>query len=587
MNIMRKILYHILIVMLFLIPWNAISQTYFFVDGLVLGQNGNGVPNHEIYMSIYDMEDELIFDTVFFTDAFGYFEYDGFIDDAEPKLLILETENCYGDELVEEFEFEVAQNHFFHTFIYCEEDCQAIFDIDYESSEDLTVQFIDLSIGDVEYWNWDFGDGQTSTEAEPVHTFPASGIYTTCLEIYTEDSLCYGQLCIEHPVGFSNECEASFEWAYDSLIGGAEYVIFTNTSETTGNALWFWDFGDGNFSLEHSPQHLYNEPGEYEVCLRMVTSLNCESVFCDEIEIGEVYDLGGHVFTGDTPINNPEESGDTAIVELYRVFDDEQLKLIKSQMVTDFGYYSFVGLREGDYQVRVELTRNSAHYSDYLPAYYPSSVFWNFEEIISLEDDEYEMAVYLPVTEDIYGGKGDVNGFVEVCNKNEVDDLSSLTGIILGAEQEVLSGFEIDENGNFIIENLNDGLYELRIDYPGIYSSREMIYVSGTNFTKEVEMMICEDDWVGQQEFSFESELIIWPNPVSNHFYLSCNSENIEWVDIQVFSLSGVLLLKESYTLRDDYFKTLIDVSSLSSGVYMIMITDSMGHVFNEKIIKK
>ena len=45
----------------------------------------------------------------------------------------------------------------------------------------LTVQFTNLSLGDVSGWLWSFGDGQTSTEENPSHTYTADGVYTVSL----------------------------------------------------------------------------------------------------------------------------------------------------------------------------------------------------------------------------------------------------------------------------------------------------------------------------------------------------------------------------------------------------------------------
>jgi len=47
----------------------------------------------------------------------------------------------------------------------------------------LTVHFTDLSTGDITTWSWDFGDGATSTERNPAHTYTDSGIYTVSLTV--------------------------------------------------------------------------------------------------------------------------------------------------------------------------------------------------------------------------------------------------------------------------------------------------------------------------------------------------------------------------------------------------------------------
>ncbi len=43
------------------------------------------------------------------------------------------------------------------------------------------VDFFDLSTGTVTNWLWDFGDGVTSTQQNPTHTYAAAGQYTVCL----------------------------------------------------------------------------------------------------------------------------------------------------------------------------------------------------------------------------------------------------------------------------------------------------------------------------------------------------------------------------------------------------------------------
>lgn len=48
------------------------------------------------------------------------------------------------------------------------------------------VVFTDLSVGNVIIWSWDFGDGNTSDEQSPVHTYTTSGVFTVSLQIFNE-----------------------------------------------------------------------------------------------------------------------------------------------------------------------------------------------------------------------------------------------------------------------------------------------------------------------------------------------------------------------------------------------------------------
>jgi len=47
----------------------------------------------------------------------------------------------------------------------------------------LTVQFSDSSLGDPVTWQWDFGDGQTSTAQSPQHTYTVAGHYAVTLTV--------------------------------------------------------------------------------------------------------------------------------------------------------------------------------------------------------------------------------------------------------------------------------------------------------------------------------------------------------------------------------------------------------------------
>ena len=54
---------------------------------------------------------------------------------------------------------------------------------DQDTLNALAVQFTDLSYYEPMTWFWDFGDGTTSTDTCPAHTFPAPGVYEVCLTV--------------------------------------------------------------------------------------------------------------------------------------------------------------------------------------------------------------------------------------------------------------------------------------------------------------------------------------------------------------------------------------------------------------------
>ena len=52
---------------------------------------------------------------------------------------------------------------------------------DFSFAGDPTVAFTDLSTNTPSAWDWEFGDGATSTEQNPTHTYLIDGDYNVCL----------------------------------------------------------------------------------------------------------------------------------------------------------------------------------------------------------------------------------------------------------------------------------------------------------------------------------------------------------------------------------------------------------------------
>jgi hypothetical protein len=52
-----------------------------------------------------------------------------------------------------------------------------------ENEEKRIIRFDDQSVGEITGWHWDFGDGKTSEERNPVHQYAGSGLWTVVLTV--------------------------------------------------------------------------------------------------------------------------------------------------------------------------------------------------------------------------------------------------------------------------------------------------------------------------------------------------------------------------------------------------------------------
>ena len=157
-------------------------------------------------------------------------------------------------------------------------DCQAMFY--YGGSGTLLNQFTDASWanGTIIAWSWDFGDGTTSTDQNPIHTFATSGSYNVCLEI-TSDNGCVSSYCDMVYVNTTGGCNADFFYYTNNPTGMGLDFVFQDISQ--GNIIsWMWDFGDSTISTLQNPTHTYAVAGLYDVCLTIETSDSCVSTSC-------------------------------------------------------------------------------------------------------------------------------------------------------------------------------------------------------------------------------------------------------------------------------------------------------------------
>lgn len=150
-----------------------------------------------------------------------------------------------------------------------------------------TLNFTDWSTGSsaITSWSWAFGDGNTSTQQNPSHTYAAAGTYAVTLTITT------AQGCTDtwsDSVSTQNNtlpCQASYYHYPDS--NGQYSIILVNTS-TGQNPTYYWTFGDGNTSTAAFPQHTYAGPGTYVVCVTITAQgggQSCTSTYCDSITV--------------------------------------------------------------------------------------------------------------------------------------------------------------------------------------------------------------------------------------------------------------------------------------------------------------
>lgn len=141
-----------------------------------------------------------------------------------------------------------------------------------------TIPFTDLSSipsGTITSWNWNFDDGTSSTQQNPIHSF---AVLTDSFNV---------QLIVTSSFGCTDTAQhvvmtfpfPDFAWG-PNLTSGCQplEVSFSDSSLVENGSItnWEWSFGDSIFSFAQNPVHVYSEPGQYYVSLWVTTSDGCD-----------------------------------------------------------------------------------------------------------------------------------------------------------------------------------------------------------------------------------------------------------------------------------------------------------------------
>jgi len=142
----------------------------------------------------------------------------------------------------------------------------------------LPVQFTQSLLG-ITFWTWNFGDGNTSQDEDPLYVYDEEGTYAVNLIVSNGcawDTMTQ-QVTVLSPPVFDFVAEP------DTLC-----ILQPTTFTPSGNNItgWSWDFGDGATSTLTTPTHAYAAAGEYQVALTAFsTTTGCPATVVHPVEV--------------------------------------------------------------------------------------------------------------------------------------------------------------------------------------------------------------------------------------------------------------------------------------------------------------
>jgi len=537
--------------------------------------------------------------------------------------------------------------------------CMSQFSYFADSSQNQhLIQFVDLSEGNIDSWFWDFGDGASSVDQNPVHAYNTTGFFNVCLTVQGTDGNC-----------FSNSCQTVVV-QNDSATCIAQYTYYPDSSQSPfslqfvdlsyGNITnWFWEFGDGTSSYEQNPMHTFAQEGVYEVCLT-INGTNCQSAWCEEVLVAQgtdcynyfTYQSVGNEFqfsgfhSTNIPANYTWDFGDGATGEgqqvthtynnpgMYYVslmtWDDNACEAVSSQMVVVGDTIAFNQIYgqvfEGNFPITegivmifsLDTTGNYMPFMDittidssgvyvfpyvpngefvilamemdfngYLPTYYGDVINWEEATLVVLgtPNNPYNInLVEAPAT--TMSGMGSISGQV---NQGRVSAsfIQDINMLIFNENSEPMGYISVNESGGFHFNDLAMGVYYLYPELPGVQAQMMRVELSEQQPQAEVNMTFADGSILGvDSQVALVEAGNIYPNPVTDMLHVQLNVLKATQVSISVIGLDGRTYLNTQKQVNVGSDNIQMEVGDLPQGMYILQISGKGQTSLHRKFIK-
>ncbi|HLC83932.1 MAG TPA: PKD domain-containing protein, partial [Bacteroidia bacterium] len=156
----------------------------------------------------------------------------------------------------------------------------------------LCVNFTDNSTvagGAIATWNWDFGDGTSSSVAAPTNCYSVPGLYDITLTVTSTLGGCTSTSLVNNYVTVHPNPVADFLIPASTSIISPTVTYIDNSVGIITN--WDWNFGDpfaaaiDSTSTIQNPTHTFTEAGNYCATLTVTTNFGCVSTTTECIDV--------------------------------------------------------------------------------------------------------------------------------------------------------------------------------------------------------------------------------------------------------------------------------------------------------------
>lgn len=453
---------------------------------------------------------------------------------------------------------------------------------------------------------WNFGDGTTSTLANPTHIFQPNpvngGVYNVCLTMKILNSAgvieCVDDYCQTIYVnGNQQNCNNDITHVNQGL-----NYVFTGHVNNTNPTTYSWNFGDGTTATGQNVTHTFAQPSTgvlgYTVCLVTVTSNGngtaCTDTTCQFVSINNTSGsiIQGHVYAGNYPVSN-------GYVILYQANNATMSYNVVDTLVLDTnGYFMYQYLnmppQTPAFLIKAVLMPGTPNYNQFVPTFYNHAFNWFAATPVfpSASSVYYNInMIQIPVTA---SGTFTLSGNVMVLGTKSSGN-SPISGVELILTEENDTPVKLafsNTNGNFNFNNLQTGNYKLHVEIAGVNSTPYPISLSASNPNISNILITVSNNSaiITGVEDELNNKLSvseIYPNPSSNEAFIEIKNRKAAKVEVNIYDITGQKVMSEVYSVDGNKVINLNE-NNLANGIYTVKIDNlKSGSIIRKLIISK
>jgi PKD repeat protein len=463
----------------------------------------------------------------------------------------------------------------------------------------LTVQFTDLSSNDPTSWSWDFGDGVTSSNQHPQHTYVLPGVYTvemTATNAIGSDDVVYTDYIVVHDNVIVNDgsytldCHGDNDGTLTADISGGSpdyaYLWENAAGDPAGTTETISGLTGGTYYLTVTDVYGCQGSGVYTVeeppalSLTVVTTDETVEGACDGTAYADVTGgTPGYSYTWNLPAPHTQNEEDLWAGTFCVTVTDEH-----GCTVSDCGVVE-QGPPPPPAEFEADVTEGCEPLSVQFTALHPEDITswsWDFGDGVSSAEQNaehtYEEAgaytVELTVEHATSGTSTEtITDYITVLERPELNiDVTheTSTGSCDGEMTVVITGNDAPYSVSWSNDETTETIDNLCV---GLYS----VAVTGSNGCSNTETAAIETITILESQTS--NGVVLYPNPADEVVYIE-SKQRIQ--KIELYTVDGRLV--NAWNPESQSFE--IPVENLN-GLYMVRMTDKSGSVTNHQVIVK